>query len=316
MTSLKGNIVILGSGLIGRSWAMVFASAGYKVKIYDIVQQQVTSSLGDIRKQMAELEQSGMLRGSLNAEKQISLITGCTDLLAAVDGAAFIQECVPESLELKQKIFGQLDVLASEDVIFSSSTSCLSPVKLFTGLKHVKKCIVSHPVNPPYYVPLVELVPHPDTDPTTVDATYALMKEIGQSPVKLLKAIDGFVLNRLQYAVVCEAWRLVKNGVMSPTDVDLVMSEGLGMRYAFLGPLETTHLNAEGFKSYFERYGESIKRISSTVDPVPEFSGEVLEKIDQALSEKVPVDPESLNARRDWRNACLCRLAKLKKEMN
>ncbi|XP_078513200.1 lambda-crystallin homolog [Lissotriton helveticus] len=316
MSSMKaGSIVIIGSGLIGRSWAMVFASAGYKVKIYDIVQQQVTSALEDISKQMEELNKSGMLRGSLSPEKQLSLITGCSDLKSALDGAVFIQECIPEVLEFKQKVFGQLDALASDNVIFSSSTSCLSPVKIFTGLKHVKTCIVAHPVNPPYYVPLVELVPHPETDPATVETTYALMKEIGMSPVKLLKDIDGFVLNRLQYAVISEAWRLVKDGVMSPTDIDMVMSEGLGMRYAFLGPLETAHLNGEGFESYCQRYGEGIKRVLTSVGPVPDLSGEIMEKIHQALCEKVPADPEHLNARRKWRDACLGQLAKLKKEM-
>ncbi|KAL8191004.1 UNVERIFIED_CONTAM: Crystallin, lambda 1 [Gekko kuhli] len=119
-----------------------------------------------------------------------------------------LAECTPENLELKKKIFGQLDLLVSNNIILSSSTSCLLPTKLFTGLKHVKQCIVAHPVNPPYYVPLVELVPHPETDPCTLEKTYALMKKIGQSPVKLTKEIDGFVLNRLQYAIISEAWRL------------------------------------------------------------------------------------------------------------
>ncbi|XP_065586183.1 lambda-crystallin homolog [Cyrtonyx montezumae] len=309
------QVAIIGSGLIGRSWAMVFASRGFKVKLYDIAQQQLTTALENIRKQMKELEESGFLKGTLSAEKQLSFISVYTDLKAAVEGAAFIQECTPENLELKKKIFSQLDLIVDDYVILSSSTSCLLPSKLFTGLKHVKQCIVSHPVNPPYFVPLVEIVPHPETSPSVTERTYGLMRMIGQSPVRLNREIEGFVLNRLQYAVISEAWRLVGEGVISPTDLDIVMTDGLGMRYAFIGPLETMHLNAEGISNYCERYREGMKLVLNTFGPVPEFSGETEQKISQAMSRKVPAVPKHLDARREWRDECLTLLAKLKKQM-
>ncbi|XP_050759210.1 lambda-crystallin homolog isoform X3 [Gymnogyps californianus] len=253
------QVAIIGSGLIGRSWAMVFAAGGFKVKLYDIAQQQLTSALENIRKQMKELEESGFLKGALSAEQQLALISICTDLKAAVEGATFIQECTPENLELKKKIF--------------------------------------------------------ETDPSTTERTYALMKKIGQSPVKLNREIEGFVLNRLQYAVISEAWRLVGEGLISPTDLDLVMSDGLGMRYAFIGPLETMHLNAEGISNYCERYREGMRLVLNTFGPVPEFSGEIEQKISQAMSEKIPVVPKVLDARRKWRDEYLTGLAKLKKQM-
>uniref|UniRef100_A0A670I011 L-gulonate 3-dehydrogenase n=1 Tax=Podarcis muralis TaxID=64176 RepID=A0A670I011_PODMU len=277
----EGRVVIVGSGLIGCSWAMLFASGGFQVKLYDIVQEQVTKALEKIGKELKELGKTGMLKGTLTADKQLSLISGCTDLKAAVEGAIYLQECTPENLELKKKIFGQLDLIVSNDVILGSSTSCLMPSKLFTGLKHVKQCIVAHPVNPPYYVPLVELVPHPETEPSTVEKTYALMKKIGQSPVRLTKEIDGFALNRLQYAIISEAWRLVGDGVISSDDLDLVMSDGLGMRYAFIGPLETMHLNAEGMLNYCDRYREGMIRVLKTFGPIPDFAGKTEQKINQ-----------------------------------
>ncbi|XP_036055249.1 lambda-crystallin homolog isoform X1 [Onychomys torridus] len=310
-----GGVVIVGSGLIGRSWAMLFASGAFKVKLYDVEQQQITESLEHIRKEMKLLEQSGSLKGSLSAEQQLSLISGCSNLAEAVEGAMHIQECVPENLELKKKIFAQLDRIVDDRVILSSSSSCLLPSKLFTGLAHVKQCIVAHPVNPPYYVPLVELIPHPETAPATVDRTYALMRKIGQSPVRVLKEIDGFVLNRLQYAIISEAWRLVEEGIVSPNDLDLVMSDGLGMRYAFIGPLETMHLNAEGMVSYCDRYSDGMKRVLKTFGPIPEFSGATVEKVNQDMCMKVPDDPEHLAARRQWRDNCLMKLAQLKNQV-
>lgn len=294
---------------------MLFASGGFKVKLYDIEQQQITNALESIRKEMKSLEQSGSLKGSLGAEQQLSLISGCGNLAKAVEGAMHIQECVPENLELKKKVFAQLDRIVDDHVILSSSSSCLLPSKLFTGLAHVKQCIVAHPVNPPYYVPLVELVPHPETAPATMDRTYALMKKIRQTPVRVLKEVDGFVLNRLQYAIISEAWRLVEEGIVSPNDLDLVMSDGLGMRYAFIGPLETMHLNAEVMVSYCDRYSEGMKRVLKTFGPVPEFSGATVEKVNQDMCMKVPDDPEHLAARRHWRDDCLMQLSKLKHQM-
>uniref|UniRef100_A0A8D1KSL0 L-gulonate 3-dehydrogenase n=1 Tax=Sus scrofa TaxID=9823 RepID=A0A8D1KSL0_PIG len=290
-SSTADGVAVVGSGLIGRSWAMLFASGGFRVKLYDIEQQQVTGALDTIRKEMKLLEQSGALKGSLGAEEQLALISGCSDLREAVEGTVHIQECVPENLELKQQLFAQLDQIVDGNVVLSSSSSCLLPSKLFAGLVHVRQCLVAHPVNPPYHVPLVELVPHPETAPATMDRTYALMRQIGQSPVRILKEVDGFALNRLQYALIGEAWRLVEAGIVSPGDLDLVMSDGLGLRYAFIGPLETMHLNAEGMLSYCDRYREGMKRVLKTFGPIPEFSGAVAEKVHQAMCVKVPDDP-------------------------
>ncbi|XP_057563326.1 lambda-crystallin homolog isoform X2 [Hippopotamus amphibius kiboko] len=314
-SSAPGGVAVIGSGLIGRSWAMLFTSAGFKVKLYDIEQRQVTDALHSIRKEMELLEQSGSLKGPLGAEEQLSLIRGCSDIREAVEGALHVQECVPENLELKKRLFAQLDGLVGDQVVLSSSSSCLLPSKLFTGLAHVQQCLVAHPVNPPYHVPLVELVPHPETAPATVDRTYALMRRIGQSPVRLLKEVDGFALNRLQFAVIGEAWRLVEEGVVSPGDLDLVMSDGLGMRYAFIGPLETMHLNAEGMLNYCDRYAEGMRRVLKTFGPVPEFSGATAEKMHQAMSGSVPDDPAHLAARREWRDRCLASLSKLKSQL-
>merc|ERR1711957_584775 len=141
--------------------------------------------------------------------------------------------------------------------------------------------------------------------------TRALMSDIGQKPVLLNRAVDGFALNRIQYAVINESWRLVQEGVMSPQDVDTVLTAGLGMRYATIGPFETIHLNAEGTREYMEKYAETIKRVSSTFGPTPAYNGESLERIVSIMEKEIPLDDGSMVERRQRRDRLLAGMAKL-----
>uniref|UniRef100_A0A673YZL1 L-gulonate 3-dehydrogenase n=1 Tax=Salmo trutta TaxID=8032 RepID=A0A673YZL1_SALTR len=262
------------------------------------------------RKQLEELQEAHMLSGQLSASEQLALLSS-HDLPQALAGTFFIQERVFEETEDKQIVFQVVESHVGEGVILTSSTCCLLPSNVFSRLQNRKRCIISHPVNPPYYLRLVELVPHPETLPGVMDTTHALMTAVGQAPVRLKKEIDGFALNRVQYAIIAESWR---NGVISVKDIDLVMSEGLGMRYAFIGPMETIHLNApEGLEDYLQRYREGMRRVLTAFGPVPEFSGEAAECINKEMCELTPADPQHLSARRERRDQLLMGLAKLKK---
>ncbi|KAM9802858.1 lambda-crystallin homolog isoform X2 [Syngnathus typhle] len=294
---------------------MVFASGGYSVKIHDNQPGQAAVALTEIKKQMMELQEVGMLRGQLSATQQLALLSSHDDLQQALQGAFFVQECVFENVEVKQNLFRDLERLVGEDVILSSSTSYLVPSAVFSSVQNPSRCLVSHPVNPPYYVKLVELVPHPDTSAATVDKTHALLTEVGQVPVRLRKEIDGFALNRVQAAIIVESWRLVQDGIISVQDIDLVMSEGLGMRYAFIGPMETIHLNApEGLADYMRRYGDGVRRVASSSGPVPDFLSEDAKRIVSEMCQLIPNDERHLSARRERRDQLLMGLARLKKD--
>jgi len=310
MADSKKKIGIVGSGLIGRSWAMLFASGGYPVVLFDTDQKQVEVALGLILDQMKNMEADGTLRGTATAAAQHKLITGVSSLAECLAGAWFVQECVPESLPLKKQIFGEMDLLVGEDTILSSSTSCILPSAFTETLAHRHHCLVSHPVNPPYFVPLVEIVPAPWTKPEAVASTRKLMEDLGQKPVTFSREIEGFGLNRIQYAILNECHHMVSEGLLNAADVDTLMTAGLGPRYAWMGPLETAHLNAEGTGSYCERYGATINRISATLKGPADWTLDSSKTLVDQMNQRYPVD--TLQDRRKIRDEKLSALAKLR----
>jgi len=308
------KVAIVGSGLIGRSWAVLFSRGGYNVVLYDVQQEQLTGALTVIEGQLKSLAETGLLQGKDPAEC-LSRISTVTSLQQALEGAFFVQECVPEQLELKKKIYGTLDELAAPGTILCSSTSCIVPSKFTEELKNRECCIVAHPVNPPHYCPAVEIIPAPWTSDSVKARTIEVMKEIGMQPVVAKKECDGFILNRLQYAVLMEGWRLVEEGVCGPEDIDTVMTGGLGLRWSFIGPFETANLNApNGMRDYAERYSAGIVRVSETFGAPRAMEGATLDTVADYLDNKMPLD--KLPEVRDWRDENLKKLAVFKQTMS
>jgi 3-hydroxyacyl-CoA dehydrogenase len=293
---------MIGSGLIGRSWAIVFAGGGYDVALYDPAAGVADQARGLVSEGLEELYAHGLVK---DAKAAAARVRAATSLADALDGAGHVQESSPETLEEKRTIFAELDRLAAADAILASSTSTIVPSRFTETLKGRHRCLVAHPVNPPHLVPLVELVGAPWTAAETVSRAKATYESVGQVPIVVQREIDGFILNRLQAVLLSEAFRLAGEGYVTPADLDKTLKDGLGLRWSFMGPFETIELNAPaGIPDYCQRYGPSLSRLSAA-DPAI-YQGKNLQRI---LSQWQPLNSEEVAARMRWRDR---RLAVLK----
>lgn len=251
---------VIGAGLVGRAWAMVFARAGWTVHLYDAAAGQVEAAQTFIAASLAEQQTMGLCDDAAAAASRILPAAALEDAIA---GVAWVQENLPEILALKVEVFAALDRAAAPGTVLASSTSAIPASHFTEQLAGRARCIVAHPVNPPHLVPVVELCGAPWTTRASIDRAYAVMSAIGQVPVVIKRELPGFVLNRLQGALLTEAMRLVGEGYISPADLDKTVSAGLGLRWSFLGPFATIELNAPGgVPDYCARYAEFYRKLA------------------------------------------------------
>ncbi|EFP02737.1 hypothetical protein CRE_28074 [Caenorhabditis remanei] len=311
----KGKIAIVGSGLVGSSWATIFASSGYEVQMYDISEKQLQTALILVEKNLRKLDEHGLQRGCISADEAILYVSTTTSLEEVMKDAIYVQESALEDVNFRIEFYKKLDQLAGPNTILASSTSTIPASKFTAGLVNKERCLIVHPVNPPLFLPLTELVPAPWTSQDTVDRAAEIMNSVKQQPVKLKKEILGFAVNRLQFALLAETWRLVADDVIGVNDIDLVMSAGLGPRYAFNGPCETVHLNAFGVKDYFKRYGNGATNVLNDMGSVPDFSDEsVIQKLEDELEKKMATT--NIREHQAEREVKLIEMAILKKRLN
>jgi L-gulonate 3-dehydrogenase len=261
MASTERNVAIVGTGLIGRAWAAIFARAGWNVRLTDPHVPTLAAAPRLIRDELQALARHGLAADPDGAVARISV---AGSLEEAVMDAEFVQENGPEKVEEKLLIFAQLDKLAPKHALLVSSTSAIVASRFTEKLPGRARCLVGHPVNPPHLVPLVELCGAPWTSPEAIDRAGTVYREIGQVPVIINREINSFVLNRLQGALLAEAFRLVGEGYISAQDLDHTVKDGLGLRWSFLGPFETIELNAPGgIPDYCARYTGFYKELAS-----------------------------------------------------
>jgi 3-hydroxyacyl-CoA dehydrogenase len=298
------TVGIIGAGLIGRSWANVFARAGWNVRAWDPAPAQRAVVVDLIARALQDLAEFGLVDDPAAAARRVTVVDTLEDAVTAVD---YVQESGPETLEAKESTFAQLDAAAPEGIVLASSTSAIVPSQFTDSLDGRERCLVAHPVNPPHLVPVVEICGAPWTAAWAKTRAIEVMRSVGQVPVDVKREIDGFVLNRLQVALLTEAFRLVQDGVVSPEDLDHTIADGLGLRWAFMGPFETIELNAPaGIADYCRRYTPWFRRYMEDLPTKKVWNEDQWQKAADAWGP--PANPDKVAAKSVWRDRRLAAL--------
>ena len=297
----KPHVAIVGSGVIGRSWIRVFTRAGYPVRVWDANPGAVATALSW---HAAECARDG---------QPSAMLTGHDALAQAVRGAIWVQESGPEVLQVKRELFALLDAAAPPETILASSTSALDMTEIARDLPGAHRCIVAHPVNPPHVIPAVEVLGGAATSEVTRGRTLEMLRSVGQVPVPLRRFVPGFLLNRLQVALLREAIALVEGGVAGVDEVDAVVRDGLGLRWALMGPFGVANTNADGgVRDYLGRFGSSITRLMDDLSPTPTLDAALIERLGSATDAMVGGTSNAELAA--WRDRLVSRLVALKRD--
>jgi L-gulonate 3-dehydrogenase len=300
------RVALVGGGLIGQAWAIVFGRAGHEVVLFDAEPAALERARRNIAARLEDLAGLGLVEDAAAALGRVRYAATLGEALASAD---HVQESTPERVEVKRALFAELDRLAAPDAVLASSTSGI-PASAFTeGLAGRRRCLVAHPINPPFVTPLVELCPAPWTDPEVVERTHALMSRAGQAPIRLKREVQGFVANRMQGALIGAALRMVKDGVASAEDIDTAIRDGIGLRWSFMGPFETIDLNAPGgIADYLRRYGPLYQAIEGEQAAALDWGdAALLAQLEQERRARLP--SEALPERSIWRDRRLMALA-------
>jgi L-gulonate 3-dehydrogenase len=301
------RVAVVGCGFIGRAWAISFARAGHDVALWDQNPDAPHQAINFAASVAPDLAKNDLL--AENDPKQIlARLRPEKTLAAALADAAHVQESALERLDVKKALFADLDRLAAPSAVIASSSSAILPSLFTEQLPHRERCLVIHPINPPYLIPAAEVVPAPWTSPEIVERARAFLVAAGQAPIVMKRELDGFVMNRMQGALLEEAFRLVADGFATTEDIDVGIREGLALRWSFMGPFETIDLNAPaGVRDYVQRYEGIYSNISKQTQRRADWAGPVLAQIEGERRNKLPAD--QLGERQKWRDRRLMALA-------
>jgi 3-hydroxyacyl-CoA dehydrogenase len=295
------SVTILGAGSIGLSFAAVLTDCGAAVTLAEPDPERRAAAQAGLAVQAEAIRTAGLSRGLSGA---LTVVAEAGDAPAT---AEMVIECGPERLEAKQAIFADLLRRAGPATILATASSAIPMSRILPDPETQARCLVAHPVNPPAVLRLIELAPAPGTTPEALDRTAALFRALGFAPVTLRREVEGFLLNRLQGAVLREAYRLVAEDVASSTDLDTVMRLGLGPRWALSGPFETAELNTPGgIVAHAERMGPAYRRMGEARGETVDWTPELVARVETERRAVLPA--EDLPARAAWRVGAVARM--------
>ncbi|MDQ0393270.1 3-hydroxyacyl-CoA dehydrogenase [Labrys monachus] len=298
------NAAVVGAGLVGSGWAIVFARAGLSVKLFDASGDIRAGALAGIRRSLADMADHGLVE---DVEAIAGRIEVVDSLVEAVRDADYVQESVFERVDVKQAISLEIGAAIRDDAVVGSSSSGIPSSAFTEKAPRRSRFLVVHPVNPPHLVPLVELVPSAWTDPAILPWLREAMEGLGQVPIVVNREIEGFILNRLQGALLNEAWALFEAGLASAADIDRTVAHGLGLRWSFMGPFETIDLNAPGgVDDYARRLGPLYHSIAQDRHNPKPWSEDLIARV--AGERRAALPASELPARSEWRNRRLMAL--------
>lgn len=296
---------IVGAGSIGVAFALVFARAGWRVHLHDPDAARRALVVGEIGTRADALRSFNLV--DENTDMLVGRVVVNERLEDAVCSVELVIECAPEKVELKRALFASLDVLAPKDAILASASSAIPVSSYAAELDGRGRCLVAHPGNPPYLIPVIELVPADFTAPEVVQRAKEVFASAHMRPVTVRKEVEGFIFNRLQGAVLREAYCLVRDGVATVEDIDLVMRDGVGLRWSVIGPFETVDLNTRGgIVSHAEKMGPAYARMGAERGQNDPWTPDLVAKVDAARRNQVPLD--EWESRVAWRDLQLMRI--------
>ena len=312
MQDARPAIAIVGAGSIGVAFAIVFARTHHAVRLFDPDAAARERALSTFAARLDDLVEAG-LQDRASIAEVLPRLTVCAELADAVGTADLVIECAPERVEIKRDLFAQLDALTKPDAVLASASSFLAASKFTEDLQGRERCLVLHPGNPPYLIPVLEVVPAPYTSKACVERAMQMSAAAGLKPVLVAREVEGFLFNRLQGAVLREAYCLVRDGVASVEDIDTVMRDGLGMRWSVIGPFETADLNTQGgIASHAVKMGPSYERMGKERGQNDPWTPELVAKVEAQRREVLPLD--QWQDRVAWRDRALMKVVKLRGE--
>ena len=304
------KVACVGAGLVGQGWATIFLSRGLEVIMQDISQEILNESMKHIRMNLKFLETHGLVQKG-NVEAGRNSIKTTTDITDACGHADYVQESVPDTYEIKKRVFSEMDAAAPAHVILASSASGLLMTDIQKVTTRPERCVLVHPILPVHLIPTVEIAGGEKTSRTTVQKAREFMERIGKSPVVLRREVPGYIINRLQAALLREAIDLVDKGIASPEEVDKAFCRGTGLRDPVVGPFLRMHIAGNGIEDFIENFAQSYRYRWETMETWTSIPTSAIEAVVKGTRGMEIVCEKSLGEVRAWRDEMLAKILKL-----